>query len=151
MKLRLVISLAVLVAAAQAQSDPAIEFTAVPRFGSMFGVVSGRALNVTPARYRVAVFIYLDSQGWFSKPTCAQTTVPIASDGTWSAETVTGGSDAKATEIRAYLLPVTFTQACVLEAGGIPETTERAAVARVVVHRPDPDARVVLFAAAAGG
>src|SRR5438128_1788116 len=92
---------------------PGIEFTYVPAFGS-FDNLQGRALNVSAQDYKVAVFIFIPGAGWYTKPTCAAPLTTIQSDSSWTADITTGGSDEKATKIAAYLVPVTFTQPCVL-------------------------------------
>ncbi len=86
------------------QSSPEISFTRVPPIGSLANL-EGEARNADPATFVVAVYI-LVGDAWWSKPTAGQPTVPIQPDGTWAADITTGGSDAFATEILAFLLPV---------------------------------------------
>jgi hypothetical protein len=45
------------------------EITNVPPFDSSASL-GGRVLGASPADYRVAVFIYVPSAGWWSKPYC---------------------------------------------------------------------------------
>ena len=52
-----------------ASGAPAIVLTNVPAFGS-FDNLSGVVVGAAPAAHRVAVFIYLPSAGWWSKPYC---------------------------------------------------------------------------------
>jgi hypothetical protein len=55
--------------------SPTILLTNVPAFGSS-NDLSGIAVDAAPAAYRVAVFIYVPSASWWSKPYCdAQLTV----------------------------------------------------------------------------
>src|SRR5437870_2627890 len=79
---------------------PAISLTSVPPMGSS-NLLNGVAANVVPANYRVIVYIYV--QGWWIKPTNSQPQTVIQSNGSWSCNIVTGGADAYATGIAAYL------------------------------------------------
>ena len=76
---------------------------ALGKSGKASGVVNGLGSNYK--NYRVAVYINVYG-AWWTKPTFASPTVPIASNGAWSANIVTGGLDSQAGEIRAYLIPV---------------------------------------------
>ncbi len=91
------------VLAATAAAQPSISITGVPAFGSpggLFGSVSG----VNPATHAVAVYIYIDGAGWWSKPGGANPNIPIQANGTFSTNVVTGGVDAFATIYCAALL-----------------------------------------------
>ena len=61
-----VISANAMTTPAVSASIPTIEFTNVPQYGS-FDDLQGRVTNVTPADYKVAVYIYVS--GWWTKPT----------------------------------------------------------------------------------
>lgn len=85
--------------------DPtaAISIDAVPRYGSNDDV-AGRGLE--PERFRVAV--YVKTQTWWSKPTAGSPTVPIAVDGSWTADVTTDGGagcDPWSTRLLACLIP----------------------------------------------
>lgn len=94
------------IAGCQATTSPSIEFTSVPAYGS-FNDLKGRVLNADPASYRVAVYIKVGS-GWWTKPSFAAPLTAIASNGTWTTDITTGGSDQNATEIAAFLVPASY-------------------------------------------
>jgi hypothetical protein len=81
---------------------PFIEFTFVPPYGSTQNL-RGRVACITPADYKVAVYIYV--AGWWTKPYWNAPLTPIAPDGTWVTDITTGGNDPLATQIAAFLVP----------------------------------------------
>ena len=85
---------------------PTITFTSVPPFGSNENLF-GRVDHVTPADYKVAVYIYVS--GWWTKPTFASPLTTIQSDGTWTTDITTGGNDNQATKIAAFLVKERYT------------------------------------------
>ena len=87
--------------------DPAIVFDSVPPLSS-YADLQGRALNIAPDDYRIAVFIYV--AGWWTKPYWheSQRLVPIRPDGTWTCDITTGGNDQTATRIAAFLVPAGY-------------------------------------------
>lgn len=125
-------------------NTPVIQFTSVPPWGSNLPLV-GQALNVTPADYRVAVFIFIPGLGWYTKPTCASPLTTIQPNGTWSTNIVTGGVDDTATKITAYLVPQSFSHPCVLGGDGVPATVVQQSVAEVTTPRTNPNERQVSF------
>ncbi|MEO5766881.1 MAG: hypothetical protein ABIS92_00895, partial [Polyangia bacterium] len=82
---------------------PAILFTNVPPRGAT-AALEGRVEHVRPAEQQVAVYILVGGV-WWSKPTTQTPSTRIWPDGTFQVTVVTGGDDAQATELRAYLLP----------------------------------------------
>jgi hypothetical protein len=84
---------------------PVIEFTHVPPYGS-FDDLQGRTACVAPANYRVAVYIFV--AGWYNKPHWSAPLTPIRSDGTWTCDITTGGTDQLATRIAAFLVPAGY-------------------------------------------
>lgn len=75
--------------------------------GSAVGVVKG----LGAAEYKthnIAVYINVYG-GWWTKPTFDSPLTPIGGKGAWSAYITTGGLDSEATEVRAYLVPASFT------------------------------------------
>ena len=76
-----------------AAAAPSIEFTSVPPYGSSANL-SGRVLAAAPAAHRVVVFIYVPGAGWWSKPYCDRPLTIFQSDGRWTTDITTGGSDA---------------------------------------------------------
>ena len=124
----------VAIVAPSAQAADSIQFTSVPPYGSqsnLFGQVHG----VNPANFRVAVLIYLDGLGWFSKPTCATPLSTIAADGTWTADITTGGIDSNAVRIAAFVVPSTFSQPCLTGSFCIPDVFYQQSVANTSVTR----------------
>ncbi len=87
-----------------AHASPSIEFTFVPPYGSSFNL-QGRVHDASPTAHKVAVYIFIEGSGWWTKPTFAQPLTPINSDSTWTTDITTGGSDIYATKIHAFLLP----------------------------------------------
>jgi len=83
--------------------DPAIWFTYVPPYGS-FNNLQGQVGNVTPADYKVAVYIKVGGF-WWTKPYWTSPLTVIKSNGSWTCDITTGGNDETATEIAAYLVP----------------------------------------------
>jgi len=84
--------------------NPIIEFTRIPPYGSSENL-TGRVRNVDANTHQVAVYIFVEGAGWWTKPTFAQPLTPIRSDSTWTCDITTGGNDAYATGIHAFLLP----------------------------------------------
>jgi len=60
-----------------------------------------------PSKFKVVVYIYV-SGWWGPKPQWANPYTDIMSDGSWSTNIVTGGSDAQASKIAAFLVPATY-------------------------------------------
>jgi hypothetical protein len=141
-------SLAVHVSSLPGSTSPVLQLIRVPPYGSLGTPLQGRVLNGDAAAFRVAVFIHIPGQGWWIKPLCldpAFNTIPIQPNGNWSASITTGGVDETAVQIAAYLVPATYSQACVLGTGSLPETLELAAVAKATATRTNPAARKISF------
>ena len=83
------------------------------------GVVWGYTKNVDPTKYRVAVYIKVNG-GWWTKPFFDSPLTWISANGYWECSYITGGEDASASEIAAFLVPA---NASVPQAngGGLPE------------------------------
>jgi len=81
-----------------------IEFTFVPSYGSSDNLI-GQVRNVDINAYKVAVYIFIEGAGWWTKPTFSQPLTSINNDSTWTCDITTGGGDIYATRIRAFLLP----------------------------------------------
>ena len=125
---------------AAARAAASVEFTSIPPYGS-FNNLQGKVYGVNPASNRVAVFIYVNDAGWFTKPTCANPLTTIQPDGTWTADITTGGSDQNATRIAAYVVPDSFSQPCVTNVFCIPVAVEDQAIASAMTTRVDPATR----------
>jgi hypothetical protein len=79
-----------------ALADPTVEITSVPNYAED-GFLSGTVRGIDFASHRVAVYIQIEGAGWWTKPTFDNPTVPIESDGTFTADVATGGIDNRAT------------------------------------------------------
>jgi hypothetical protein len=127
-----------------AGAAPSIEITNVPSFGS-FANLGGRVLDALPASYRVAVFIYVPSAGWWSKPYCDPQLTVIQSDGRWTTDITTGGADEFATKITALLVGTNYAEPCVMGPPSLPPNVMTQAVAAITVERGDPSVRWLRF------
>ncbi|MEO8620202.1 MAG: Ig-like domain-containing protein [bacterium] len=86
---------------------PSIQFAHVPTKGSLSDVVvTGTVSHVKPADYAVALYIKV-SGSWINKPFYEAPAVAVLADGSWRCVYVTGGSDQDATDIAAFLIPIT--------------------------------------------
>jgi len=130
-------------AEAKNDSTPIIEIDSVSAFGARPGLVAGRVRNIDPATHRVATIIFITGMGWFSKPFCASTTVPLDSEGSFRVTLTTGGADEVAQRIALYVVPAQTSVPCTLNAPGVPEDLEQQAVTRLILLRPDPAQRLV--------
>jgi len=105
-------------------------FVHVPPYGSSYdlsGVVRGLS---NPSDYRVAVYIRV-AGGWWTKPTFANPTVAIKSDGTWTVDVTTGGSDTKASEIVAFVVPAGYAPPSAAGSSRLPSIDAAVAFAQV--------------------
>ena len=114
--------------------NPAIEFTFIPPYGSSLDL-EGRVRNVNPADYKVAVYIFIEGAGWWTKPYFAQPLTPILSDSSWICDITTGGSDIYATEICAFLLPNGVNPPLMSGQPELPETLYTISVASIYTIR----------------
>jgi hypothetical protein len=124
--------------------SPAIVLTNVPAFGS-FGDLSGVVVDAAPAAHRVAVFIYIPSAGWWSKPYCDPHLTVIRPDGSWTADITTGGVDEFATKITALLVSTNYSEPCVMGPALLPTNVTAQAIASATVERVDPNVRWINF------
>ncbi|MDP2874161.1 MAG: hypothetical protein Q8N84_02625 [bacterium] len=116
---------------------PAVEFTYVPPYKTR-EQLQGKVRCVKPENYKLAVYIFVS--GWWTKPYWAWPLTDIQSDGSWSCNIGTGGSDELATKIAAFLVPTGYQPPL---AGGeqtLPAELYANAVAYVTVDR-EPDAK----------
>ncbi len=125
--------------------DPAVQFVSVPAYGT-FANLTGKALNVVPTDYRIAVYIYVG--GWWTKPYWSESErlTTINSDGTWTCDITTGGVDETATRIAAYLVPKSYMPPIASGDASIPADVVAHAVASMEVTRdPSGSVRVIRF------
>jgi hypothetical protein len=143
-KFRTIIIVSVFLAAAAAiplkacgpatEATPVITISSLPAYGTtqnLFGTASG----VNPALHHMAIYLFLEGGGWWTKPTFASPCTPIAANGSWSVDVTTGGCDAFATKYAAYLLP--SNESCPVAAGTAvpPPALSSIAVASLIVDR----------------
>ncbi|MFH1225910.1 MAG: hypothetical protein V1684_01320 [bacterium] len=88
----------------QETEEPWIDFTDIPDYGSP-GVLKGKVGGVNSADYGILVYIEVETV-WWTKPYFNAPLTTINTDDTWSCNITTGGNDAYATKIAAYLVPV---------------------------------------------
>ena len=139
--------LALSLAAIGARCDaatPVILIANLPAYGST-SPLAGVVLNANPATNAVAVFIYVPGYGWVTKPTCAQPLTTIQTNGSWSANITTGGSDVDATRVAALLVSTNYNQSCVDGLANLPTNVYAQAIAKTVVTRPSPGVRFFSF------
>lgn len=117
-----------------ATNNPAIEFTFVPPYGSSEDLI-GRVRNVNPNDFKVAVYIFVEGAGWWTKPSFNQPLLSIAADSTWIADVTTGGSDINATQIRAFLLPNGVNPIISAGLGCLPPSLDAISVAHAFIER----------------
>ncbi|MEL6429944.1 MAG: glycosyl hydrolase family 17 protein, partial [Planctomycetota bacterium] len=116
--------------------EPSLELVQVPPRGSeddLFGVATG----VATLRHRVAVLHEVDG-AWYSKPSFAERTVRIGSDGRFSVDVTTGPGDADGTRLAVFLVGEEFTPPRVEAAETIPLAFTRRARASAFVERRAP-------------
>src|SRR5262249_2632448 len=125
-------------------ASPQILLTNVPPFGSSADL-QGSVAGVNPAACRVAVFIFIPGAGWWSKPFCSPQLTVIQTDGSWTTDITTGGSDDQATKITALLVSTNYNQPCVLGASSLPANVTTQALASATAIRLNPNLRWINF------
>jgi hypothetical protein len=123
---------------------PAIVLTNVPPFGALADL-SGLVADAAPGAYRVAVFIFVPSAGWWSKPYCDPQLTVIRPDGSWTADITTGPGDEYATKITALLVGTNYGEPCVKGPATLPTNVTAQAIASATVERVDPNLRWINF------
>jgi exo-beta-1,3-glucanase (GH17 family) len=113
---------------------PALQFTSVPPLGSS-AQLAGQEWHVIPANYYVVVYIHVGSYGWWVKPYAAAPLTTINCDGSWTTTIVTGGSDASADQIAAFLIPSTYSPPKLLGAPTLPAELYSNSVANTSASR----------------
>ncbi len=118
--------------AGAATNVPVLEFTTVPAYGSTSFLI-GRALNVNPTNYRVAVYIYVG--GWYNKPLASSPLTTIQANGNWNCNITTSGNDPQATRIAAFLMSSTNRPPLANGTNVLPAQLDQQAVASVIINR----------------
>jgi exo-beta-1,3-glucanase (GH17 family) len=114
--------------------SPILQFTSVPALGSS-ALLKGQEWHEPPANYYVVVYIHVGSAGWWVKPYAANPNTLINCDGSWSADIVTGGSDASADTITAFLIPTSYSPPILEGASSLPQALYTNSVANVTAQR----------------
>lgn len=112
---------------------PAIEFIAVPPIGS-FDNLQGQVWHVDPDQHGVAVYIKVNG-GWWTKPYFNDPVTEINCDGAWVCDITTGGTDQLATEVAAFLIPLTYTPPAAASWASFPDELYANSMAYVEVTR----------------
>ena len=102
-----------------------IDITEVPDFG-VSGFVRGQVSGVNTATHRVAPFIQFEGAGWWTKPTFANPTVPINSDGTF--QFFLGANDNRATIYSTAVVAAGYTPPQASGGGRIPADLQSLAI-----------------------
>lgn len=92
-----------------ALATPQIKFTKVSHYGNANGYTSGKVSGVDFSQYKVAGYIEVDDALW-TKPTLAAPLTDISADGTFTFDITTGGCDAFAFRVLAFLVPANIDQ-----------------------------------------
>jgi exo-beta-1,3-glucanase (GH17 family) len=115
--------------------DPVIEFTYVPRIGSLFDELEGRVSHVEPGDYRVVVYTRFGDE-WWSKPQYDDPRNVIWPDGNWSCMITPGRAGALATEIVAYIIPYNYHPPIMSGESSLPLELDENSLAKVSIIRP---------------
>ncbi len=113
---------------------PLLQFTSVPALGSS-AWLQGQEWHEPPGDYHLVAYIHVGSLGWWVKPYAANPITLLNCDGTWSVNIVTGGEDASADTITAFLIPATYNPPILEGAGGLPQELYTNSVANVTANR----------------
>ena len=115
--------------------DTTITFTSVPPYGQL-NILRGRVSGVDPRRYKVALYIFVEGLGWYTKPDSANPTCPInPNDSTWTCSLRPEGSDTIATEFHAALVRDSIRPPYAFGAPALPARLDTIAVARADTFR----------------
>ncbi len=113
---------------------PSLALTSVSPVGSNDGV-KGIEEHVAPADYYVTLYILVPNQGWWVKPYFDSPKTALGCNGEFSAEIVTGGNDAKATRVTAFLLPNSVNPPLLEGQSTLPQSLYQSAAAVASVQR----------------
>jgi hypothetical protein len=113
---------------------PIIEFTRIPSYRSFDNLV-GRARGMDPQSCYVAVYIFVEGLGWWTKPYFAVPRTPIRSDATWTCDVTTGGIDEYATRYAAFVLADTVSPPILGGNTSLPALLDSIAIASVSTVR----------------
>jgi len=108
---------------------PGIQLTTVPPYGDDAGIVRGMVMHEAPINHVLTAYIKVGG-GWWVKPYADYPTAAINCDGSFAIDTVTGGIDYQASEIRLYLVPAGYKVPVGL---GVPEPPPELAANAIVI------------------
>lgn len=114
-------------------TDLTIELTSVPAFGSFLNL-KGIASQADPESMGVAAYIRVHG-GWWNKPSWDAPVTPIAADGSFTVDIVTGGQDELATEISVFLIPADYYPPGLRGEADLPAELSERALAQAQVTR----------------
>lgn len=113
---------------------PTIQLSNVPARGS-FTDLFGRVQHVSPCQCQVAVYIRVNNL-WYTKPFNNAPLTSLALDGTWRADITTGGVDERASDIAAFLVPISYLPPIMYGSLSLPDELQSRSLASVTVNRP---------------
>ncbi len=106
---------------ARGQATEPIRLTSVPEWGNASANLYGK-VSVNPQAYKVAGLIFLEEAGgWWTKPSFASPTVPIAADSSFVLDFTGGGLDRYATRLLTVLVPNAYQVPVFGGVGTLPE------------------------------
>lgn len=83
---------------------PKIKIRGASPLGDPDGKAWGKATGVDPSSYVIEVYIKVNGK-WWTKPYFSDPFTKLEADRSWVCDTTTGGQDAWATEVAAFLVP----------------------------------------------
>jgi cysteine-rich repeat protein len=87
------------------------------------GYVNGYVGGYDHTQYAIAVYIKVRGN-WWTKPYWNNPVTKFNSDGSWQCDVVTGGVDSEATEVRAYLIPLSYSPPLMSGSQSLPQALE---------------------------
>lgn len=106
---------------------PSLGFTYVPPMGS-HEWIEGQACHIDPVMAKLVFYINV-AGNWWVKPYDNAVITPIAADGSWSSQYVTGGSDDAATQFAAFVIPNGYSPPVLRGSPTLPAELYQAAIA----------------------
>jgi exo-beta-1,3-glucanase (GH17 family) len=116
--------------------DSILRFTYLPPMGSE-DFLEGQVCRVPADEHAVALFIRV-GEGWWTKPYWNAPLTPIADNGHWSCDIVTGGNDREANTIAAFLVPAGYEPPLMRGETPLPTGLYEDAIAHVIEQRTPP-------------
>jgi glucan 1,3-beta-glucosidase len=122
--------------------SPSIQLTSVPPrqpsepAGGSGSYLQGLSLHIAPIQFYVVVFIHVGASGWYMKPYQTSPKTIVNCDGTWDVNIDTGGQDATADQVAAFLIPPTYSVPPVLGLQTLPADLYTSSLVNAVVTRP---------------